>query len=84
MPPTPDECTNIKIALAKSEQRVDALSERLDEVLEEIKEAKIFLKNWLIFLGKWLSIWFPIIIILAIMGNNALPIILKVIGMETL
>lgn len=72
--PSPEECNKLKVAQAVQEQRLDAVSERLDEVLDEIRGAKAFL-------AKWLSIWFPVIILLAILGNNAMPIILKLLDL---
>ena len=67
--PTPEECTNMKVAQVSLDKRVDAIAERLDEVLEEVRSMR-----------SWATKWGTILMLLTIIGKDALPIIGKVLA----
>lgn len=67
--PTPEDCTNLKIAQVSIDKRVDAIAERLDEVLEEIKQVRA-----------WAAKWGTILMLVVILGKDALPIVTKIFG----
>lgn len=67
--PTPEECTNLKVAHASLDKRVDAISERLDEVLDEIKAMRA-----------WASKWGTALLFVALLGKDAIPVLSKIFG----
>jgi hypothetical protein len=67
--PTSEECTNLKVAHASLDKRVDAIAERLDEVLDEIKAIRA-----------WASKWGTALMLVALLGKDAIPILSKVFG----
>lgn len=67
--PTPEDCTNLKIAQVSIDKRVDAIAERLDEVLEEIRQVRA-----------WAAKWGTILMLVVILGKDALPIVTKIFG----
>ena len=82
--PTPEECNQLKINQTKQEARVDAIAERLDEVLEEVKSIHAMMQKYLDLatstvnaVGIWLGKWVPILIGIAILGTQILPLIAK-------
>jgi len=70
--PTPEECTNLKIAQVSIDKRVDAIAERLDEVLEEVKGIRA-----------WATKWGTALILIVILGKDALPVISKLLGIAS-
>lgn len=67
--PTPEDCTNLKVAQVSLDKRVDAISERLDEVLEEIKAMR-----------SWATKWGTALLLIVILGKDAAPILTKILG----
>lgn len=67
--PTVEECTNMKIAQAKTEARMEAISDRLDEVLREIQEAK-----------KWAATYGSVGVFIILLGDKAIPIIMAILN----
>lgn len=69
--PTQEECTAIKVTQAQQDARMSAMSERLDEVLDELRA-----------LRKWLSSYGTVILLVAIFGEKAMPIVTKIFGVQ--
>lgn len=67
--PTEKECSELKVAQASIDSRVDAIGERLDEVLEELRSIK-----------QWAAKYGTICFLLLIAGDKALPVITKMLG----
>lgn len=67
--PTQEECTAIKVQQAHHETRLSAISERLDEVLDELRAMR-----------KWLSTYGTAILLVAVLGEKAVPIMTKIFG----
>jgi hypothetical protein len=67
--PTQEQCTQLSVKQAQHEARIEAISERLDELLEEVKG-----------LRKWLSTYGTVVLIIAILGERAVPIVTKIFG----
>lgn len=67
--PTNEECTNLKVAQASLDKRVDAIAERLDEVLDEVKNMRA-----------WATKWGTILLLVTILGKDAGPILAKLLG----
>ena len=68
--PTHEECTNLKVAQASVDKRVDAIAERLDEVLEEVKSIRA-----------WATKWGTVLMLVVVLGKDAGPIISKLLGL---
>ena len=67
--PSQEECTNLKVAQATLDRRVEAISERLDEVLDEVKAIRA-----------WLMKWGTILLLVIVLGKDAIPTITKVLA----
>ena len=74
--PTAEECTErrIEVALLSAKvdqltQRIDAISERLDENIEQAKA-----------INKWLSTYGTIVLLIALLGDKAIPLLTKILG----
>lgn len=59
---------NIDNRLTRHEGRLDAMSERLGEVLESIKSN-----------GEWVRRWVPVMFLVMLLGDKAVPILGKML-----
>lgn len=69
--PTQEECTEIKITQAQQDAKLNAVHRRLDEVLSEVKELK-----------QWLAKFGTLMVLLAMFGEKAVPILSKLIEVQ--
>lgn len=67
--PTPEKCEKLEIDNAKIQERISAISERLDEAIEETKQLRADLKKF----------FWPLIL-LAVIGNQAMPLLKQLAG----
>lgn len=67
--PTEKECNEIKIGAAVLSQRVDTMAERMEEILHEVKDIK-----------DWFKKYGTICFLVVILGDKALPVIAKILG----
>lgn len=85
--PTPEECRQMQIQAAESRTRLDSQSERLDEMIVEIKRINdtlsLFASQLIDMVKKAFKYgWYSIcaLTLIAIFGEQALPILLKAFG----
>lgn len=67
--PTQEECTEIKITQAQQDAKLNAVHRRLDEVLAEVQSLK-----------QWLAKFGTLIVLLAMFGEKAMPVVVKIFG----
>ena len=67
--PTQEDCKRIEIDNATMKERINAIAERLDEAIEETKSLRADLKK----------LFMPLIL-LAVLGSQAIPLLKQVLG----
>lgn len=67
--PTPEDCKRIEIDNATMKERINAIAERLDEAIDETKSLRSDLKK----------LFLPLIL-LAVLGSQAIPLLKQVLG----
>lgn len=67
--PTREECKRLEIESATMKERINAIAERLDEAIDETKQLRADLKK----------LFMPLIL-LAVLGSQAIPLLKQVLG----